>query len=532
MDAEKLYLKETVHIEPLFNRWHAWIHLLPPATAALNLSERYLKVMNSYVSSPAMHAAAAKNPALKGGPFLDLDGKYVTEVRNLIQEIQSRNAKLLKLAQAFKQLNQLLADKARGESLESLYPEIPELLKGYVELCYDLNHKPSVRLLESLLYRSEYFRELESSQSLELSDTATDGARAFVLGTPRLQSDYKISVNLPFSSPKLDTLFSMRNAPQTYDELNSTLGCDIDDEPLFKSFFTNEPPREYKRYDDDSFRIRYFGHACLLIESRKVRILIDPLVSYASTGKVSRYTFSDLPDEIDYLLITHCHHDHAVPETLLQLRPRVQTVVVPRNYDGFLHDPSLQLALQSLNFKNVVEIRDLQEIQIPDGAITGIPFIGEHHDLLMQSRTGYHIRIGDSAVLCIADSCNLEPQLYDHLRKTVGNADILFLGMECDGAPPSWIYGPLFPQPLPREINQSRRARGSNFKEACAIVDRFNFKQVYVYAMGQEPWLTHILDNELSEEANPLIQSRQLVDECRSRGIVSENLFGKKEIRL
>jgi L-ascorbate metabolism protein UlaG (beta-lactamase superfamily) len=528
---EPLYLKDSVRIEPLFNRWHAWVLMLPPVTAALNLLERCMKIMQSYVNSPALHVAAVQNPAMRGGPFINLDGGRVEDVRRLIAETQDRNQKVLELARAIKDLNRLLAEKAKGEAMQPLYAEVPDLLRGLVELCYDLNHNPSFRVFESLLYRSQFYCEIESAQSFELADEATEPPRPFVLSTPRLRSRNAVTVNLPFSSRAMDPVFEMRNTPASYRAMRDRLGVDIENEPLFKSFFANEAPAPRDRFDGDSFRIRYFGHACLLIESKDVSILIDPLIGCAPNGKVPAYGFSDLPDEIDYLLITHSHHDHVVIESLLQLRPRVKTAVVGRNYDGLLHDPSLQLMLERLGFRNVIEIRDMQEIAIPGGAIIGTPFIGEHHDLLMQSRTGYLVRIGECSAMVIADSCSVEPRFHEHLFDGIGGADILFLGMECDGARPSWIYGPLFPKPLAREIDSSRRARGCNFEEARALVDTFRFKQVYVYAMGQEPWVTHILDNEFTEDSRSVVESRKLVDYCRSRGIIAENLFGKKEIR-
>ena len=528
---EHLYLKDSVRIEPLFNRWHAWVLMLPPVTAALNLLERCMKIMQSYVNSPALHVAAVQNPAMRGGPFIDLGGGRIEDMRRLMCEIQDRNQNLLGFARAIKELHRLLAEKARGEALEPLYAEVPDLLRGYVELCYDLNHNPSFRVYESLLYRGGYYREIESSQSFELADEKTEKSRSFVLSTPRLRSRDSVSVNLPFSSRAMDAVFEMRSASGSYNAMRDRLGVDVENEPLFKSFFTGEAPRPRGRFDGASFRIRYFGHACLLIESKDVSILIDPLIKYASNGTVPGYGFDDLPETIDYMLITHSHHDHAVIESLLQLRPRVKTAVVGRNYDGFLHDPSLQLMLERLGFKNVIEIRDMQEIAIPGGAIVGIPFVGEHHDFLMQSRTGYLVRIGEHSALVIADSCSVEPRFHEHLLASVGCPDILFLGMECDGARPSWIYGPMFPKPLPREIDSSRRARGCNFEEARAMVDTFKFKQVYVYAMGQEPWVSHILDNEFTEESNSVVQSRKLVDYCRSRGIIADNLFGRREIQ-
>src|ERR1700754_775034 len=258
---DKLYLKESVQIERLFNRWHAWILMVPPATAALNLVDRYLKIMQSYASSPALHAAAIKNPAMRGGPFIDLQGERVTEVRELIAEIQSRNASLLEFARAIKQLHRLLAERARGEALEPVYMEVPELLKGYVELCYDLNHHPSFRFFESLLYRSPFYRELEDRQSFDISEAAPDGSRPFILSTPRLPAPQTVNLPLPFSAPAMDELFQMRRTAQTYPAVRNALGAELENESLFKSFFTDQAPKPYAGYEGDSFRIRYFGHA-------------------------------------------------------------------------------------------------------------------------------------------------------------------------------------------------------------------------------------------------------------------------------
>jgi hypothetical protein len=77
--------------------------------------------------------------------------------------------------------------------------------------------------------------------------------------------------------------------------------------------------------------------------------------------------------------------------------------------------------------------------------------------------------------------------LYQHLNEVFGDIDILFIGMECDGAPLSWLYGPLYTSPINRKNDQSRRFDGSTYEKGIAIVDILKPKQVYVYAMGQEP---------------------------------------------
>lgn len=129
-------------------------------------------------------------------------------------------------------------------------------------------------------------------------------------------------------------------------------------------------------------------------------------------------------------------------------------------------------------------------------------------------------------------SNNIEPRLYAHLQDFVGQTDVLFIGMECDGAPLSWLYGPLLTKPLVRKMDQSRRFDGSTFEKAIDIVERLNPKHVYVYAMGQEPWLTYLTSIQYTDESRPIVESNQLVEACSGKGLVAERLFGKKEILL
>src|SRR5271165_2153974 len=58
------YLRSNVLMEPLVDGWYAWAHLIPPATAARNLTERHLRIMESYIETPEAHQAAVRNPAL------------------------------------------------------------------------------------------------------------------------------------------------------------------------------------------------------------------------------------------------------------------------------------------------------------------------------------------------------------------------------------------------------------------------------------------------------------------------------------
>jgi hypothetical protein len=132
----------------------------------------------------------------------------------------------------------------------------------------------------------------------------------------------------------------------------------------------------------------------------------------------------------------------------------------------------------------------------------------------------------------MADSNNLDPQLYEHIHELVGGIDVLFLGMECDGAPLSWVYGPLLIRPLARKFDQSRRLDGSNCEKGLHLVNSLKPQQIYVYAMGQEPWLTYLTNIHYTDESRPIVESNSLVKDCVGCERVSERLFGSKEIHL
>lgn len=164
------------------------------------------------------------------------------------------------------------------------------------------------------------------------------------------------------------------------------------------------------------------------------------------------------------------------------------------------------------------------------GSIKALPFFGEHSDLNVRSKAAFLARIGDQALLFAADSCNVEPRLYEHLHKEIGDVDAIFLGMECGGAPLTWLYGPLLTKSVERAMDESRRLAGSNFEQAYDLVRRLNSRSVYVYAMGQEPWLRYIMSLQYTEQSRPIVESNRLIAACLENGICAERLFGEKEV--
>lgn len=522
------YTKPNLVIEPLFDRWYAWSHLVSPATAAMNVVGRHLKIMNSYIQSPQIHAAAVQNPKMLGGPFMDYKRPRVEDIKKLKVATTEKQANLIQFAEAIKELDEMLKKHAKGYALETLYEKVPDILKGYVELIYDLNNNPSFRFFESLLYNSEFYNK--NSQSIALWITDND-ERPFCLSTARLDEPNVLHLDVPFDHPGIDALSRMKREGGSIDEIAALLGVKEEDRALFDTFFTQESQPTYKKYDGPNARMRYFGHACILVETKDISILVDPLISYYGyQSSVNHFSDIDLPDEIDYVLITHNHQDHILFETLLPLRHKVKNIIVPRTTTGALQDPNLRLVFNHAGFKNVKEIDEMEEISFENCVIKGIPFTGEHSDLNIQTKTCFHVAVGDFTFLFAADSRIVEGKLYEHVHRVIGDVDVIFLGMECDGAPLTWLYGPLLTEDLARDKDQSRRLSGSNFEKGMHLINVFNPKEAYVYAMGQEPWLEFISTVRYTEESNPIIQSNLLVEECHKRGIIAERLYGEKEI--
>lgn len=528
MDERKFYLKPNVVFEPLVDNWYAWSHLVSPATAAMNIVGRHLTIMESYLAAPSIHAEAVLNPKMRGGPFMDFGGGRVEEVRALQQNTLTKHDTLIQFAKAVKDLDRMLMAEAKGFGLESVYEKVPPILKGYVELFYDRNNNPGFRFFESLLYQSEFYKP--SMQSIALWVTDNDH-RPFVLSTPRLNEPNVLHLNIPFDHPGIDELAKMKRNPQTLGYIKAMLGISEAQSPLFETFFTETPPPPYKKYTGDKIRMRYFGHACILVETKDISILVDPLISYYGyDSDVEHFSDVDLPDSIDYVLITHNHQDHILFETLLPLKHKVKNLIVPRTNSGRLEDPDLKLMFEHAGFSNVFAIDEMETIRFHDAIITGLPFIGEHSDMNILTKSCYLVKIGSFKLMFLADSRIMEPTLYKHVEKQIGNVDVMFLGMECDGAPSSWLYGPLFTRKLPRDQDGSRRLAGSDCEKGMSLVDIFNPKEVYVYAMGQEPWVEFISSIKYTDESNPIVQSNKLVKLCRERGIIAERLYGEKEL--
>jgi L-ascorbate metabolism protein UlaG (beta-lactamase superfamily) len=526
MTEQPRFLRPNAIIEPLVDRFYAWHHTVAPAPAAMNLAFLQLPMLESYLQSPQVHAAACANPALRGGYFVNIPEERRGEVRDLVETIKRDRAHMLSLAEAILAAEAMLRQEATGFDLTPLYPKLPPELHGMVELAYDTGNQPTLRYIEPVTYRSAAY--MEDRQSVQLS-IEPGFERPFILSTPRLPAADVLDLKLPFRHDGLRELFAARLAPTTLGRLREALEVPDDRVPQLERLLTEAPGQSPDRHIDAGGRIRYFGHACLLLQSPEASILTDPFIN-ADTNSTGRYLLNDLPDRIDLVVITHGHQDHIVLETILQLRGRVGAVVVPRSSRGNLCDPSLGLYLRHLGLP-VVEVDDFEEVEFPGGKVTATPFLGEHADLDIRGKSTYWVEIAGRKVFIGADSSGIDPALYRYMRADLGRVDMAFLGMECDGAPLTWLYQPLLTRPVTKKMSDSRKLSGSNAEQAGAIVTELGAGEAYIYAMGEEDWLGHVMATSYTPDSYQLKQIEVFLAWCAEKGVKAEHLLGQREWR-
>jgi len=524
-------LADATVAEALVDNWVAWPHTFSPVPYSLHLLNYQKKTLASYLQNPALHVKSSQNPKLLGGAFVNLPVERVPDIVALLVRLERVHSDDLALAQELVDFQNLLDKEAVGQSLNSYYPHLPESLRGYVELLYDYHSRPIVRCIESLFYHSRHYKK--QLQSLHLFTQTHDRMRAYYMSTPRLPDSNSIDWTLPFAQAELDGLFKLDSQPQPLAFIRELLGLAAADDGKLLPLLTNQPPKATANWQGQGTRIRYFGHASMLVEFNGTAILIDPFLTVQpGQGGIERYTFQDLPPKIDYVLITHGHHDHFVFETLLRIRHKIGCLVVPKASGIFYGDISLKLMAQALGFTHVVEVEPLDTLAVPHGEIVAVPFLGEHNDLPF-AKSAYLVKAGTKQILFAADSNCLDKRMYENLCAERGAVDVVFLGMECVGAPLSWVYGPILPKLPDYKHCQSRRSNGSNAAVAMDLLQAVGNHQVYVYAIGREPWLQYFMALEPEDDDVYIQEINQLLTACQNQGFIdARRLYGRDEIFL
>lgn len=516
--ATQYYLRDDAKIEPLIARWHAHALLVSPPSAAY-MTRHHLEMMTSFVARPELHRKVLAQPTMRGGPFID--SSSVDDVRRLLEQTRATRSDLLDLASNLDELASLLRE-AKGFSLDPLYGELGPCLQGRVELTYESSGHARYRLFEPLFYAAFPSR---SHQELALSLVQNDD-RPFLMSTPRLDGSGDVFLRLPFESEGARALLRARQQAVSSTQVDEWYESQDPDRrqsrAAFEALFTQTPPAAPKPCEPG---IQYIGHACVLISTGRENLLFDPLVSYRVPGQPPRFTMRDLPETIDCAVITHAHFDHYVLETLLQIRDRTRTLVVPRSNAGDIFDPALDRMSRQFGF-DAVALQPFETLERDSFRLQTFPFLGEHGNLDIHTKLGYRVEAGDRSIVFVADSDNVDPRLYEHVRELYGPTDTLFIGLECTGAPVSWAYGPLLGGSLSRDMDQSRRTRGCDAARGLEIIDTLGCRRVYVYAMALEPWMEMFGGATCAEGSRQAKEIQILLSECAARGIEARLLDG------
>src|SRR6266567_2108988 len=276
LSDEPRFLRPDVIIEPLVDRFYAWLQTVAPVQAAMNLAFAQVPLLESYLQSPQVHINASRNPELRGGFFVNIEADRSGEVRDLLASIRHDRAELLGFAQAVSDAEEIVRQGATGYDMTPLYPKLPAALSGLVELAYDTNNQPSMRYIEPLVYESSIYTEDRQSVQLSL-DKGVE--RPFILSTPRLPSPDVLELGIPFRHPGLEELFGAKLKPSTLARLREALELDDQEAAQLNGLLTDKPDLASDRHIDGGGRIRYFGHACLVLQTPEGSIITDPWLS-------------------------------------------------------------------------------------------------------------------------------------------------------------------------------------------------------------------------------------------------------------
>jgi L-ascorbate metabolism protein UlaG (beta-lactamase superfamily) len=126
--------------------------------------------------------------------------------------------------------------------------------------------------------------------------------------------------------------------------------------------YVDRPPA---RVEGAAWRISYVGHACLLIQTAGLNMLLDPVWSqraspfrFIGPKRVNDpgIAFADLPS-IDVVLVSHGHYDHLDVATLSRLAAAHRArVITPLGNDTIMRNHDSAIAAESYDWHDRVDI--------------------------------------------------------------------------------------------------------------------------------------------------------------------------------
>ncbi|QLQ36507.1 MBL fold metallo-hydrolase [Micromonospora robiginosa] len=476
---ETRYLCSDVLVQPLVDRFDAWLYTVAPAPAALTLAHAQIPLMQRRLSRPGGAGVAA-----------------------LLESIKRDRGAMLDFAAAAATAEEMIADATAPDDLAALYRRLPQAVQGLVELTRDRGGRPGIRWIESLLYRSRVHDE--QRQSIRIGPAPAGRARGLP-GGPHLPGPDTLDLPVRFDAEAVTELARARVRPTTLDHLAEVLGLDGARAALLDRFLAPAPAVRSGRHLEAGGRIRYLGRSSFLVQTPEGAVLTDPFVDTRG-----RYVIGDLPDHVDLILLTNGWQEPAAFATLVQLRGRIGGVVVPRSSKGNIADPSLVLFLRHTGFP-VVEVDDFEEVAFPGGSVVATPYQDDGAGPDVRAKSTYVVKAAGATVFVGSGSGSAEPLLYRGIRDVAGPIDMAFLARDVSAPPQAWLDA------LPGHPGERRVEPAPAADRAAAIVSGLDADEMWTYAPGAEPAVPGAIGD--------------IERWCAGRGILARQLTGGREWR-
>ena len=202
-----------------------------------------------------------------------------------------------------------------------------------------------------------------------------------------------------------------------------------------------------KTLDPDQNLLVWFGHSSYYLQIDGKKILVDPVFSGAATPvKFTNkaypgsdvYSASDFPD-IDYLFITHDHWDHLDHDTVMDLQPKVKTVITSLGTAAHLEHWGYET-------DKIIEKDWNESIVLPDGfsvyTTPGRHFSGRTFKRNRAIWTSFVLKTPSMNIFLGGDS-GYDTHFAD-IGKKYGPFDLAIL--ECGQYNPAWKYIHMTPE--------------------------------------------------------------------------------------
>ncbi len=265
-------------------------------------------------------------------------------------------------------------------------------------------------------------------------------------------------------------------------------------------------------------QVTWLGHAALLYEAGRRRLVVDPL--FATPSEPPRRAAPPGSDEpfdprrlgpVDAILITHGDNDHLNAESLLRF-DGATPLYLPRAAPKMAYQVDLQGVARLLGFAEVHFLDEWQRTRVGDVELVAAPFTGEDWGLDLPKRT-YLLTHPSLTVYLAADSA-FQPEVYRRLAAEHPRIDLACLGVAGCAEPHAsgreLGYGHFYREWIPPSKLNEWIALTCSPEESAEAAQLLGARQAFGYAAGASFMPMSYSDRGSHAELAELLQRTQI----------------------